>query len=229
MGWLAEEFGDAMLLRPIVLPADFIPTGYDGTTETARTLFEKVCDRMDVPADRIKLRFDLDEVHPDLSPRQLYHLPSDQHAADLVKGRFGQWHRGDDRSTVMVSAGLLAQPEVLVAVFAHEVGHEALLGAGRIGPDRPDQEQLTDLFAVFAGFGILMVNAAHAPVPDGHHGHQLPRFYLRENALTDALAYYALLRKERALPSWAKQLDWPIRIRAMSRLTKLEEAAQAGQ
>ncbi|WP_344220861.1 hypothetical protein [Kribbella sancticallisti] len=228
MRWLADEFGDAMLLRPIVRPADFIPADNDGSTEAARELFAKVCDRMDVEADRLDLRFDLDEVPPHLSPARLDQL-THQRVSEVVKGRFGQWREGEDRNLVLVAAGLLAQPEVLVAVFAHEVGHEALLGAGRIDRYRRDQEALTDLFAVFAGFGILMANSAHAPLPEGLEGGNAPRFYLREHALSDALAYYASLREERTLPSWAKHLDWPVRIRAMSRLSKLEEAAQGGK
>lgn len=140
---------------------------------------------------------------------------------DHFELRFKSRHRGDDR-TVAVSDALLAEPEALVAVFAQKVGREVLLGKGLIRPDRRGRE-LTDLFAVFAGFGIVMANVAHTPLPNGH------RFYLREKALTDALAYYAHLREERTLPSWQQQLDWPARIRTMSRLSVLEEAAQGGK
>ena len=190
MGWLLEEFGDDVLLRPIVRPADFVPADYDGTIEAARALFGKVCERMELPAEHFELRFD-------------------------------QGGRGGDR-TVVVPAGLLAEPEALTVLFAQKAGREVLLGSGRIRPDRRGRE-LTDLFAVFTGFGILMANVSHTPLPEDHR----IRFYLREVALTDALAYYALLREERALPSWQQHLDWPVRIRTMSRLSKLEEAAAA--
>lgn len=225
MDWLLEEFGLELLNQPILQPADLIPAGYDAGTEAGRALFAKVCERMAIDVPSVELRFDLNEVSDQL-PED---LPlADQHLHELVQGQFGLWRQGTDRNLIRVSASLLEQPEVLVAVLAHEVGHEVLLGSGRIAIYRVDQEALIDLFAVFTGFGIFMANAAHASIPDGEEDRQVPRFYLREHALSDSLAYYALLRSERALPSWHQQLDWPVRIRTVSRLHKLKEAAQTG-
>ena len=228
MSWLLEEFGPDFLNQPILRPSELIPAGYDGSTDAARALFAQVCDRMGVDVESVELRFDLNEVSEQLPADLLEQRPTDQHLHDLVQGQFGLWRRSADSNLIRVSASLLDQPEVLVAVLAHEVGHEVLLGAGRIVTYRTDQEALIDLFAVFAGFGIFMANAAHTSIPDGHEGRQVARFYLREHALSDSLAYYALLRSELSLPSWQQQLDWSVRIRTISRLHKLKEAAQAG-
>ncbi|WBQ06878.1 hypothetical protein [Kribbella sp. CA-293567] len=227
MGWLLDEFGPELLNRPILQPAELIPAGYDGTTDAARALFVRVCERMAVDAETIELRFDLNELSEQLPADLLEQRPTDQHLHDLVQGQFGLWRRTADRNLIRVSASLLEQPEVLVAVLAHEVGHEVLLGSGRLATYRIDQEALIDLFTVFAGFGIFMANAAHHSIPDGDEGRRVARFYLREHALSDSLAYYAWLREEVSLPAWQQQLDWSVRIRTISRLHKLKEAAQA--
>jgi hypothetical protein len=73
----------------------------------------------------------------------------------VTRMRFGIWARGDGRNFISLSAKLLGEPAVLVAILAHEIGHELLIGAGRISSDQPDQESLTDLLAVFHGFGIF--------------------------------------------------------------------------
>lgn len=225
MDWLLEEFGPELLNQPILQPADVIPADYDASAESGQVLFARVCERMAIDVSSVDLRFDLNEVSEQLPDD----LPlTDQHLHELVQGQFGLWHRGPERNLIRVSASLLEQPEVLVAVLAHEVGHEVLLGSGKIATYRTDQEALIDLFAVFAGFGIFMANAAHTSIPDGDESRQVARFYLREHALSDSLAYYALLRSERALPHWHQQLDWPVRIRTVSRLHKLKEAAQTG-
>jgi hypothetical protein len=107
----------------------------------------------------------------------------------------------------------VADPVALVAIYAHEIGHELLLGSGRISMiRRPDHEPLTDLLTVFYGLGIFTANAAYErrPRPNGRGKQPLARGYLREAALSEALAYYALLRGERR-PTWDRYLDAPVR------------------
>jgi hypothetical protein len=59
MEWLIGEFGRDVLLRPIVVPAEVIPRGYDGSVQAARSLCEHIARRMDVEPERIGLSFDL--------------------------------------------------------------------------------------------------------------------------------------------------------------------------
>jgi hypothetical protein len=107
----------------------------------------------------------------------------------------------------------MADPVALVAVFAHEAGHELLLGARRVEVTRPDQEPLTDLLTVFYGLGIFTANASFEVRrhPSGRGKQPLARGYLREDALAEAMAYYARLRGERH-PAWRKHLDRPVRV-----------------
>ncbi|MEV8375377.1 hypothetical protein AB0P21_21765 [Kribbella sp. NPDC056861] len=211
MDWFIEQFGREVLTRPIALPSTFVPAGYDGSEAAARSLFEQVRAWMGVPECGLGVRFDLDETAP-------------KHTmAGAIRLRFGLWVPGQGGNTVHCSARLLGEPTVLVANFAHEIGHELLIGAGRISSSRPDQESLTDLLAVFQGFGIFIANASFGTVPGGERAARMGMFYLRERALTDALAYYAHLRGTGPVPPWEDELDWPVRVGLGARLQKLQE------
>lgn len=224
MDWFVEQFGREVLERPIVLPSEFVPAEYDGSEAAARALFEQVRERMGVPPGRLVLRFDLDAVDG-----QLYRGRQAPQVAGATRMRFGSWLPGKEYNTVFISGRLLAEPSVLVANFAHEIGHEVLLGSGRISVSRPDQESLTDLLVVFHGFGIFIANASFGRPPGGTNNLRMGMFYLRERALTDALAYYAFWQGASSMPPWEDELDGPVRAGLAARLHKLEEAAQPGK
>ncbi|HZX04314.1 hypothetical protein [Kribbella sp.] len=200
MDWLIAEFGRDVLLREIVLPPDIIPDGYDGSEEAAIALCGRVDGRMGLSPGQCGLSFELNGVR---RPVRAY----------VVKEQSGRWIRGDDRNQIQLAPALAADPVALTAIYAHEVGHELLLGSGRITRDgRPDHESLTDLITVFYGLGIFTANAAYErrPRPNGRGKQPLARGYLREAALSEALAYYAMLRGERT-PTWEHHLDPPVR------------------
>ena len=224
---LVEQFGSEPLHAPIVLPSTFIPAGYDGSEAAARALFIQICDRMDAATERLELSFDLDDLQAEIDRAR--GRPKAVLQPGVTRMRFGIWARGDGRNFISLSAKLLGEPAVLVAILAHEIGHELLIGAGRISSDQPDQESLTDLLAVFHGFGIFLANASFGPVPGGTRRQRVGLLYLRERALSDALAYYAFLREESTVPPWEEELDWPVRIPMVGQLSKLKEAAQAGK
>jgi hypothetical protein len=227
MDWFVEQFGRDVLVRPIVLPSEFVPAQYDGSEAAARVLFEQVRERMGVPPGRLVVRFDLDSVDRQLDNHRARQAPQ---IAGATRMRFGSWMPGKDHNTIFISARLLAEPSVLVANFAHEIGHEVLLGSGRISVTRPDQESLTDLLVVFHGFGIFIANASFGRPPGGAHTLRMGMFYLRERALTDALAYYALmtdtsLQGASTMPAWGNELDAPVRAGLAARLPSLQETA----
>jgi hypothetical protein len=203
MDWLATEFGRDVLLRPIVLPADLIPVRYDGSLAAALDLCTSVADRMDLPAGHCELSFEL--------VGEGIRRPAYRRSTSVVKEQSGRWIRGVHRN--QLAPTLITDPVALVAIYAHELGHELLLGSGRISlARRPDHEPLTDLLTVFYGLGIFTANAAYErrPRPNGRGKQPLARGYLREAALADALAYYAVLRGERR-PDWDRHLDPPVR------------------
>jgi hypothetical protein len=200
MDWMIAEFGRDVLLRPIVLPTDVIPDGYDGSEAAATAVCNCVDERMGLRPGQCALSFELNGVR-----RPVNRL--------VVREGSGRWIRGEAQNEIMLSPALAADPVALIAIYAHEAGHELLLGGGRINlARRPDHEPLTDLVTVFFGLGIFTANAAYErrPRPNGRGKQPLARGYLREAALSEALAHYAKLRGERH-PEWDRYLDPPVR------------------
>jgi hypothetical protein len=159
MHWLLEEFGREPLQRPTVLPPALLGSRFDSTQAATRSLFATMCRRMDVPLDQVELRFG-----PPSQPTSI--ATSNAHSTAVPMSTctvpVGRWTRENARSVVIVSPRLLSDPVVLVAVLAHELGHELLVGSGRVKASRADHESLTDLLTVFYGFGIVAAYASLA-------------------------------------------------------------------
>ena len=198
--WFVDEFGDAALRGAVIVPSrEFFPAGYSGTEADVRALVARVCERMGVDAGRVELEF-YSEGH---DPEMLRHLPSFETSSS---GTAGHYRRRGDTMILAIEDPEEAGPMALVAVIAHELGHERLLGEGRIDPSRTDGEPLTDLLTVFLGMGIFTANAAF-DFDQNARGWRMRRLgYLTEQMYGYALAYYAFLRGDTD-PAWAKYLD----------------------
>src|SRR5205085_10807583 len=92
----------------------------------------------------------------------------------------------------------------------HELAHQRLLGEGRADAGAFDNELLTDLTAVYFGFGVFLANN-----PRKSTG-QLGRWpgtrlyrpeYLSEPMSGYAMAHIAWFRDEQ-WPPWARHLRW---------------------
>ncbi|WP_350276939.1 hypothetical protein [Kribbella sp. HUAS MG21] len=199
LAWFVTEFGDRILRRPVVLPErSFLPAGYSGSEEDVRAVFRILCERLEVPADRVRL-----DLEPEETDELAASLPMLEYS---TSGAAGHWRQRDGATVVTVELRQAARPVALVATMVHELGHERLLGEGRIDVDRRDGEPLTDLFSVFFGFGIFSANAAFEfHRTDTHYGTSRLG-YLTEAMYGYALARYAWLRGETA-PAWAERLD----------------------
>jgi hypothetical protein len=193
--WLVQEFGSAVVRRPIVTPTrEFFPVpGFTGH-ENVSAVLALVAAHMGVAMDSIDLEY-VAASHG--SPRPYVHAYS---------GPAGHYHEHEGRGVLTVYGAETASPVTLVATLAHELGHARLLGENRVDWDRPDGEPLTDLLTVVFGFGIFTANAAFEFDQD-HRGWRSQRLgYMTEQMFGYALARYALLRGEPA-PRWAAHLD----------------------
>ena len=152
--WLTQEFGLHILLeRPIILPTEeYFPDPWDGTPKAVRRMFRRVCGYMGVDADTLELK-----VFNDRTPTsQLLLDPSMGIAA-------GTWSEGDQpwrKGIIRLERSSFDRPMNLVGTIAHELAHQRLLGEGRYQSDRFDNELLTDLTAVFHGFGGFGIEPA---------------------------------------------------------------------
>jgi hypothetical protein len=195
--WLARQFGLHILLeRPIVLPTEeFFPDAYDGSLKAARRLFERVCGYMEVDPDTMELKLYMDRT------------PGSVFANDPSRGfAAGRWQPG----VVRIERSGLDQPSHLIGTMAHELSHQRLLGEGRADPDAFDNELLTDLTAVYHGFGVFLANNPRKSTGalSCWPGTRLHRpEYLSEPMLGYALAHLAWFRDEDR-PAWAGHLRW---------------------
>jgi hypothetical protein len=157
--WLLEQFGqDAPAKTQVILPTpEFFPDVYEGRLEDAQAMLVRICGYMNVNPDRLNLfLFESvrgSHVHDTAPPAGLY-FPREDAAPAAAAAR-------DDRPPAQLGIEYrqLADPMALAAAFAHEIGHEILLGQDRITTSESDHEPLTDLLTVFLGMGIFTANS----------------------------------------------------------------------
>jgi hypothetical protein len=150
--WLSKQFGLHILLeRPIVLPTDeFFPDLYDGSSKTVQQLFRRVCGHMQVDPKSVDLKLFMDQTPGSVAALD----PSRGFAAGTWQGGGGSWRRG----IISIEQGALDRPADLIGTMAHELAHQRLLGEARADSGAFDNELLTDLTAVYHGFGVFLAN-----------------------------------------------------------------------
>jgi hypothetical protein len=222
--WLTQQFGLHILLeRSVVLPSpEFSPEAYDASPKAVRVLFRRVCEYMAVDPDLLEV-----ELFNDKTPNWKSVLdPSAGFAGRTWQGGEGPWNKGKIR----IERGSLDRPADLIGIMAHELAHQKLLGEGRARADAFDNELLTDLTAVFFGFGIFLAN--NPRISTGELGYwpgtKLRRpEYLSEPMLGYALAHVAWFRAEDR-PAWIKQLRWTPHAVFKEGLRYLQKTADSG-
>ena len=202
--WLTRQFGLHILLeRPIVLPTDeFFPDPYDGSPKAARLIFRRVCRLMQVDPDTVSFELFADST------------PGSVSAMDPGRGfAGGTWQEGNGpwrKPVIRIEQSTLDRPADLIGIMAHELAHQRLLGETRVFSDEFDNELLTDLTAVYHGFGVFLANNPRKSTGalDYWPGTKLYRpEYLSEPMLGYAMALIAWFRDEDR-PAWAKALRW---------------------
>ena len=198
IGWLLGQFGRERLLNAeMLVPArTFFPDHYDNSEAAARALFDRTCAFMGVKPADVELVF-----------YQPTHRPG--FARSLLRKSLpwvGQWVPREGNNLVRVDVKLLPLPELLLAVYAHELSHQLLLGSKRICAEDRDHELVTDLATVLFGLGVFNANNSfmdHDRV--NRRGDEIERIgYLTPTIWAYALALCAWLRAEQR-PAWG---DW---------------------
>jgi hypothetical protein len=221
---LAGHFGLHILLeRPIVLPTDeFFPDPYDGSPQAVRLMFQRVCRYMAVDPEAVEL-----ELFTDRTPGSMAAIdPLLGFAAGTWQGGTEAWQKG----TIRIEQSALDRPADLIGTMAHELSHQRLLGEGRFDQSSYDNELLTDLTAVYHGFGVFLANNPRKSTGALSYwpGTQLRRpEYMSEPMLGYAMAHVAWVRDEEH-PAWAKALRWAPRAvfkEGLRYLQKTEDSA----
>lgn len=203
--WLSDEFGPHRpKAAPVILPTpEFFPDPCHGSPEDVPPLFGRVCGYLGLDPTRFELRIYSEEERP-LFPGE----------RRTVHGTAGLYQCAE-RPVVWVNTSQLADPPALVATLIHEACHDLLLGAGRLMPDEPDHEPVTDLLTVYLGLGIITANATIRESnwrSVGWEGWRVGRQgYLSQPMYGYALALFARTRGE-AKPRWLGHLRTDVRV-----------------
>lgn len=246
--WLTAQFGLHILLElPIILPtSEFFPDDWDGSDKSGRRMFRRVCGYMGVDPDCIQLEFFTGKTDPlsRLDETRGFAAGTWQEgdgsaggtwrggdADDDESGRLGFEVRGwrEQKNRLRIERGILDRPSDVVGTMAHELAHQRLLGERRFDRDAFDNELLTDLTAVFFGFGVFLANNPRKSTGELSYwpGTKLYRpEYLSEPMLGYALAHIAWFRDE-PRPAWAKALRWTPRAVFKQGLRYLQETGDS--
>lgn len=203
--WLIDELGiDVIYDADVVLPtAEYFPDLYDGSRSSIRQMVDRVCGYMDVDPHLIVTSFHENDDEPRLHP--LADDGSDRHH---VLGAYSM--RRDGKYAITLDISQASNPQTLAATIAHELGHVILLGEGRLEPDHPDHEPMTDLVTVLYGMGIFNANSSFVFEQWTNSQFQGWRAgsagYLTEEMFSYALGLFAYLRQE-TKPDWKSFLS----------------------
>jgi hypothetical protein len=224
--FLLHQFGADLMRGAVLLPdPSFFPHQYTGSDADISEIIATVAARMG--ADKAALQ--TDEAGSAVRPVAVRDVRTSR------GGFYVEQHRS-------ASAGALdddyaQDPVTLVAVVAHQLAQQRLVGERRIDSARHDRDQLCDLATVFFGLGVFGANAAlsftHGST--AYNVNALTRLgdwsarqagYLGEELFGFALARFAQLRGE-ADPPWAHALDTNPRV-YMKHATKYLNAVETG-
>lgn len=214
---LIELFGrERLRSAPFVLPnQEFFPRKYEQTPEWGRYAFGQVCGLMHVDRDRVDLEFTDDPVD-ELRQSGIYLQNRGRAAAGTHLGL--PVEGAPDRAHITVRVSLLKEPEVMVAVMAHELAHVLLLGDAKIDRSIDRMEPLTDLMTVFCGFGFFN-SFSSFQFEQSQRSWRVSRMgYLSEREYGYALGLYAWLRGE-TKPKWTRELKENVRVFAETTLS----------
>lgn len=155
--WLLTHFGGDDFYREarLVLPTrEFFPTAVDSPQLAARTTFEQVKRYAGMQDWDCRLEAQDQDPNPVVAPtiavQNIEHNPLGTFSAD-----------NNNQVTITYNPKLLANPEQMVATFAHELSHYLTATAPEPPPGGWENwEFATDICVTFLGFGVFNANSA---------------------------------------------------------------------
>ena len=192
LNWLRLEFGEAhfMGIRTITPTNDFYDRTFDGTEKDAEFILERTMELMNIVDLDITLDFFSDSP-VEMADGTILTTPAD------INGRWnsasGTYEQTENETIISIEIGQLKNPISLIATISHELAHEILLGENRI---EENDELLTDLTAIFYGFGIFTGNSRFQFSSEGFGWQSSSQGYLPEQIIAYAMAKLSKERKE---------------------------------
>ena len=205
---LKEIFSEIPLEnRKVFLPitSDF-PVKSNGSIESAIEVLIIVAEAMQINPNEIEIDFYEEGVTALSNTRNSSIILENDNESGLSSG---QYHGKNENGKYEISVNVnnLNNPEALIATIAHELCHIKLLGENNI---EVNDEYLTDLTAVFFGFGIFMANASFQFYQEENGWGYNTVGYLKHDEWAYSLALFAFLRNEDN-PEWQNFLNPTVR------------------
>lgn len=156
ISWFIEVFGlEKLKEQPFISPTtENFP--YDNLKESDQfqKLFEQLCKYWELNPSEIIVKF-FDDIK---SKQWSSWIPQGDFNEPV--GLYNQVYTTDEkRFNIELAKSNLDNPQLLVAVIAHELAHVKLLGGNYINRNDADMEPLTDLASIFFGFGVFVANS----------------------------------------------------------------------
>ena len=141
MLWLAGQFGIERLMKaPIVLTsAELISESYQGNDADGQKLLYRLAAEMGAAPPGLKI----------IDDSEIKGEPEEKKQEDLI---------------VIPRSGL-NDPQALVITLLRGLAQHVLRSRASVDGESADQEQLTDLFLIYHGFGVVIVNALTYETP----------------------------------------------------------------
>ncbi|MCJ8331822.1 MAG: hypothetical protein HRT89_16350 [Lentisphaeria bacterium] len=187
--WLLTYFGGDHFYNDVGLvpPTErHFPTMEGTSEEVAQKTFLRV--KRYAQMKKWKCRFKAQEEDPDPGP--MVFTDEEKYSAG---GTFSIDKKG--RVTITYNPSIVSDPVTMIATFAHELGHY-LTSTAPVPPPGgwENWEYLTDITAVFMGFGIFQANAAALYINTGLGWRSSNLGYLTEKGYCYVLAIFILLK-----------------------------------
>jgi hypothetical protein len=153
LNWLLDEFKDPKV-KTITPSKEFFDYNFTGKQKDAEFILEIVKKQMDIQSVNFELEYFSEHNEKDY---QEYGISQSEGLNDSYKSAAGTYQETESGKTIIsIETKQLNNPVALIATISHELAHHKLLGENRI---EENDEFLTDLTAIFFGFGIFLNNS----------------------------------------------------------------------
>lgn len=155
LNWLRTEFGEEHFqsIRTITPTKNFYNRTFMGDEEDAEFILSQTMKLMSIEDVEIELEFFSDSP-VEMTDGSLLTSPADENGR--WNSASGTYLLDDNKVIIGIERSQLKDTVSLIATIAHELAHQILIGEDRV--DEND-EFLTDLTAIFYGFGIFLGNS----------------------------------------------------------------------
>jgi hypothetical protein len=194
LNWLIDEFKDPKV-KTITPSKEFFDYKFTGQQKDAEYILETVKKLMDVQSNNFELKYFSEHNEKDY---QKYGVSKSEGLNDSFEYATGTYQETESGPTIIsIETRQLKNPVALIATISHELAHHKLLGENRI---EENDEFLTDLTAIFFGFGIFLNNSKFnfsQWQDDSHQGWAMNTSgYLPKQIINFAIAYLNYYRQD---------------------------------